>query len=161
MTNTFEFVAGLASFIILVFCLRPILFEPLKNVAKERAERVRASIAEADDILNKAQEQSEVWKSRNASLPGELEQIAAKAKEDAERILSSSSDKAAREASLVLETAGSQAESLRSKLKDELQADLADEVVEQAEAIVRGSIDDSVREDIVETFLAKMGAGHA
>ena len=41
MENSFEFAVGLVNFVLLLFLLKPILIDPLRNVAREREEKAR------------------------------------------------------------------------------------------------------------------------
>ena len=161
MTNSFDFFAGLLSFCILLCGLKFVLYDTLVQVAKDRAKFAQDRISEADDILCQAQKQSAEWNAKLKNLPVELEEIEAKAKLDAERIISEGREHSDEEAAAVLSSAKNEASSLRSKVQDELQSHMADKVTERAESIIRTSLDESVSQNIIENFLTKMRAEHA
>ena len=162
MTNTFEFFAGLTSFIIVVVILKIFLFGSMKNAVQERSSSYRSSLNEAEDMLQQAEKQAEIWLSKKNGLSKELDEIRQKAKSDSERLFNDAVNGAKNEAERIIKDASSEAENLREALRHTLQSDLVDRVADKAEKLIRQSVkDEDVKRNVVENMLTRMGAHNA
>lgn len=162
MENSFEFAVGLVNFVLLLFLLKPILIDPLRNVAREREEKARINMQKAEEILAQAKANLEKYQTLQANIAEETAKIAAKAEADCEVCRKETAEKCTREVQAVLDRAHGDAEASRAAAVAEIRHSLANETVKQAEAIIKKGLgEDDIRQNIIENFLAKVGAQNA
>ncbi|MCR4783312.1 MAG: hypothetical protein K6A35_02200 [bacterium] len=161
MTNYFEFVCGVLNIVLLAIVFKYVIFGSLRQAAQDKTMAVKARVNEAKDILQQAQEQAKFWKDKAQHLPEELEQIASKAQEDADRVLREGQERTDNEVSVMLASAKREAEILTARACNDVQTRIAQKVTERAEAIIRRSLDEQIEQNIIEDFLNKMGVDRA
>lgn len=165
MTNNFEFFAGLLCLAVLVFVLKRFLWGAVSQALKKRSDFCRKRIDEAEAIFNEAEKQSKEWTAKYNGLAEDVKNIAEKAEADSKRVLEESQVKAERESKSMVDGAKLEADALADKAKNELMDDLADRVADEADKLIRRSLDGDgeAQRNIVEELLNKIsiGAEHA
>jgi F-type H+-transporting ATPase subunit b len=65
LIDWFTIVAQIVNFLILVLLLRKFLYKPILNVMREREERIRSQLNEAEELRRHAEEQIEIYQEKN------------------------------------------------------------------------------------------------
>lgn len=161
MTNGFEFGVGLLNFCLLLVILKFIVIDPLKKVAVEREAKAKESIAKAESVLKDAQASLEKYRQLVDNLEQEKQSIAANAERDARAELEKSAAQAESEAKSTLSRAEGEVGAEQEQALAEIRGQIAVETVAKARGLLEGCLDESARQNMIENFLAQVGAKHA
>jgi F-type H+-transporting ATPase subunit b len=146
------------NFIVLFLLLRQVLFKPVVGMLDARAERVRASMEQAD-AAQRAAEQAEA--DRQALLREtrhEAEAIRARADEQAKRILADAESRAKERQQLIEQQAEATARQIEERVMAQVRVQLADMVVTAVERVTRGALDAGAQRGLLQQFLSTNGA---
>ncbi len=148
-----------ANFLVLFFLLQRFLFKPVVGMLESRAQRVRASMEQADQA-RRAAEQAEADRQRLlAETRREAEQIRARADEQAKRILADAEQRANERQQQIEQQAEASARQIEERVMAQVRAQLADLVVTAVERVTRGALDANSQRGLVQQFLTTSGAG--
>ncbi len=161
MTNGFEFTVGLVNFCLLLFLLKIFLVDPLKVVAREREEKAQHDIGEAAQMLDEANAHRQRYQGLKAGLEQEKARIAEAARSDAEQVRRRIAEAAEAGARDILSRARGEVDSDRQAALAGLRLRAAEATVARARALLEAGLDGPAQRDILENFMAKVGAGDA
>ncbi len=161
MTNPLEFAVGLLNFCLLLFLLKIFLVDPLKGVAREREEKARRDMEEAEAILVEARALLERYESLLAGLEEEAGEIALSATRDAEVVRETVEENARTAIRQVQERAALELSSERGAALAELRQKTAEATVRRAEDLLRQGLDAPAQRDILVNLLSKVGTSDA
>ncbi len=148
-----------ANFLVLFFLLQRFLFKPVVGMLESRAQRVRASMQQADQA-RRAAEQAEADRQRLlAETRREAEQIRARADQQAKRILADAEQRANERQQQIEQHAEASARQIEERVMAQVRAQLADLVVTAVERVTRGALDANSQRGLVQQFLTTSGAG--
>lgn len=161
MTNGFEFGVGLVNLVLLLFLLKVIVLDPLKNVAREREAKARSDMEAAERLLREATAHRERYQALLVGLEAEKQGIEETGLRDAERVAARVAEEAEREAAHTVSRAQGEARSERDAAVAGLRAQVAEATVTRARRLLEGGLDAPARQDILDNFLAKVGSADA
>lgn len=161
MTNTFDVVVGLINLCGLFFVVNAFVIQPLKQVAREREEQARRRLDDAESVHAEALSLRERYQKLLAGLQAEKQSLEASAAADAEKLRARVAAEAEAEAKHTVGRAQTEARLQREAAVAEIRAQVAEETVQRARALLEKSLDNPARQDILDNFLEKVGAGHA
>jgi len=161
VTNGFEFGVGLLNFCLLLFLLKVFLVDPLKVVAREREEKARRDMDEAEAILNEAKAHFLRYQSLVQGLDEERKQLELSAARDAEVARESVAESALSGARQILDRARLEVASERSTALAALRHRTAEATVRRAEDLLRNGLDGPAQRDILENLLSNVRSADA
>jgi F-type H+-transporting ATPase subunit b len=150
------------NFIVLLVLLRLVLYKPILGMLNDRAQRVRASMEQAEQARRAAEQAEADRQTLLAETRREAEQIRARADEQAKRIISEAGSRAQEEGSRILAQAKAQTDQERQLMLAEVRAQIADLVVTAVDRVTRGALDANSQRNLVQQFLstAEPGSGN-
>ncbi len=161
MTNGFEFGVGLVNFGLLLILLRIFLVDPLKVVAREREEKARRDMEEAEAILTEAKAHLQRYQSLVQGAAEERKQIEISARQDAQVARERVAESAQSGARQIFERAQLEVASERSTALADLRHRTAEATVSRAEDLLRTSLDAPAQRDILQNLLSKVRSADA
>jgi F-type H+-transporting ATPase subunit b len=145
------------NFIVLLVLLRIFLYRPVVAMLDARAQRVRESMAQADQARRAAEQAEADRQALLAETRREAEQIRARADEQAKRILADAESRAHERQQQIEEQAEASARQIEERVMAQVRAQLADLVVTAVDRVTRGAVDASAQRGLVQQFLATSG----
>jgi F-type H+-transporting ATPase subunit b len=146
-----------ANFLVLFLLLRLFLFKPVVGMLDARAQRVRDSMAQADQARRAAEQAEADRQALLAETRREAEQIRARADEQAKRILSDAEARAHERQQQIEQQAEASARLIEERVMAQVRAQLADLVVTGVDRVTRGAIDANAQRGLVQQFLTTSG----
>ncbi|MBV9595352.1 MAG: F0F1 ATP synthase subunit B [Chloroflexi bacterium] len=146
-----------ANFLVLLFLLRLFLFKPVMGMLDARAQRVRDSMAQADQARRAAEQAEADRQSLLAETRREAEQIRARADEQAKRILADAESRAHERQQQIEDQAEASARQIEERVMAQVRAQLADLVVTGVDRVTRGALDANAQRGLVQQFLTTSG----
>lgn len=149
--------AQIFNFVVLLIFLRLVVWKPLMRVIDKRKDQISASVIEAEENRQEAE-----------NLQAELKAELAKAREEAQSIIQRASTTAETEAKNILESAKNEANRIKEGALQDIQmerdkavAELRNEVASLsiliASKVVSEQITDDVQADLVDKFIEEAG----
>ncbi|MDQ4079080.1 MAG: F0F1 ATP synthase subunit B [Chloroflexota bacterium] len=150
--------AQIINFLVILWLLRLLVYEPILNILEERRERIRESLSAAETARAEAAERTQ-----------ENEAIIAQARREAQEIIRQAEESARRRADELVARASEEAEARRERVLEEAEyerqqamAELRAEVAQLSLAIARKTIgaslvDETAHRRIVDEVLAEVG----
>ena len=149
------------NFIVLLVLLRLVLYKPVVGMLDARAQRVRDSMAQADQARRAAEQAESDRQALLAETRREAEEIRARAEEQSKRIIGEAAGRAKEEADRILAQAAARAEQERQQVMTEVRAELADLIVTAVDRVTRNALDTNAQRTLVQQFLTTdSGAGN-
>jgi len=145
------------NFIVLLILLRIFLYKPVVAMLDARAQRVRDSMAQADQARRAAEQAEADRQSLLAETRREAEQIRARADEQAKRILADAESRAHERQQQIEEQAEASARLIEERVMTQVRTQLADLVVTAVDRVTRGAIDANAQRGLVQQFLTASG----
>lgn len=146
-------VTHIVNFALLLFLLQRFLYRPILNILKERRERIREGLAEAERVKAEAEEQRKQYEEELAQQRQESQrriQQAMQASEEAkEEILA----EARKEAEQIKQRAREEIEYERRQALEQLRSQVADLSLLAAKRVLDGAIDESVQRELIQNFI--------
>ena len=147
----------IVNFFILLFFLNIFLFKPLKQAIKDREDKVRNTLDEAESINAEAEKLKEQYGQKLSQAKKEAQDIIQSAQDSAEKTNNEIIDDAKKEARYTTEKAVRDVEAMRAKEMDKVRAEAGNIAVNMAEKLLRESLDDKYQAALVQSFLDKTG----
>ena len=140
----------MVNFGILFLILSRFLFRPVKKLMKEREERVRESLTQAEKLEKKSKELEEKLKKDMASQRKELEEMHAKSLALQEKIRKEMKIKAEEEVKKMMEDARALAEEEKRSLVESLEGEIKTIAVALASKVLEKEIDEKKQKELLE-----------
>lgn len=148
-----EIVWGALSFLVLLFLMVKWGFPAVKKGMDARAERIRASLAEAEKTREEASSILDEYKSQLADAKGQAARIIESARQDADKVRQDLRHQAEQEVADLRQRALADINAHVERVKAGLQADVARLSIELAEKVVERSLDKDTNMRLIETFI--------
>jgi len=144
----------LLNFLILLFILSRFVFPKVIGMLDERAERIRESMARAEETKREATEMEEQRRGVLDEARREAAAIVERSRQSAVGYGEQLKREAEEAAQTIRSRAEADAEAIRSQAVTDVRREVADLAIQAAERVVRGSLDGSRQRQLVEEFLA-------
>ncbi|MCL5036683.1 MAG: F0F1 ATP synthase subunit B [Chloroflexi bacterium] len=149
------------NFCILLGVLKFVLYDPLKKAIKERQDKVRDQLDEADSLNARAKMLKEEYEGKLADARREAAQQYQKIVKEAERIKQDRLTALEEELSGLKEKARQDIENEKSKVTEGLRSAAGNLAVDLAGKLLREGIPADVQEKLVKNFADKVGTWNA
>ena len=153
-----ELIWGALSFIILFVLLAKVGYPAVKKGMDARAERIRASIAEADKAKDDAHRILDEYRAQLADAKGEAARIIEEARQAADKIRQDLHKKAETEVAEIKQRAQDDIAAQASRTMADLQARVALLAVELAEKVVEKNLDADTNRQLIERYIQQVGS---
>ena len=145
------------NFLVLFLLLRQFLFRPVVGMLDARAQRVRASMEQAEQARRAAEQAEADRQALLAETRREAERIRSLADEQAKRILADADARAQQRQQQIEEQAEATARQIEERVMAQVRVQLADLVVTAVERVTRGALDANAQRGLVQQFLSTNG----
>ncbi len=148
-------IAQLVNFIILLTVLRLVAWGPLVKMLDERRERIRESLAAAEEMKAKAAESDRQMQEQIEAARREGQALVAQAQEIGNRIQAEARAQAHADAEATLARARNEIQLERDNAIAELRKEFADLTIAAAEKVINTSLDRSAHRRLIDEALAE------
>ncbi len=155
--NLKSFLFQLVTFVIVLLVLRRWVLPPLLATMEKRRETLERSLEQAkqtEEALTRAEAKAEEI---IAQARTHADEALAEARKSAEGVIVNAEAAAAERGELIIKDAEARLEQERTKLRQELKAELADLVADATEAIIRQKLDEPNDRKLIEQALKEIG----
>ena len=142
------------NFLILLFVIQRFLYKPVVRMLDERSNRIRESLAHAEQVQAETARLEAESKSILDEARRDGQQILAQANRTAEQIMAEARRQAQSEGERLIERARDEIGRERDQAFQELREQVADLAVSAAGRVVQRSLDDTAHRELVRQFLA-------
>jgi F-type H+-transporting ATPase subunit b len=153
-----ELVWGSLSFIVLFVLLAKVGYPAVKKGMDARAERIRASLDEAEKAKAEAQTILQEYRSQLADAKGEAARIIEEARQSADKMRQDLHKKAETEVAEIKQRAQDDIAAQASRTMADLQARVALLAVELAEKVVEKNLDPDTNRELIEHYIQRVGS---
>jgi len=148
-----EIVWGAISFLVLLFFMVKKGFPAVKKGMDARAEKIRASLAEADKAKDEADTILEEYRRKLADASTEAARIIEAARQDADRVRQELRKQAETEVAEIRERATADINAHVERVKANLRTEVARLTIELAEKVVERNLDRATNMALIESFI--------
>lgn len=142
---------------VLFLCMSYFLFEPARKMLNGRKDKIRTELETAKKDMDEAQRLREEYEGRLKEIDREAESILGEARRKAlhneEQIVARAKEEAAR----ILERARTEAELEKRKVSDEVKKEIISVASVMAGKVVSASIDTAIQDRLIEETLKEIG----
>lgn len=153
-----EVFTGSAAFFIVVGLIWWKAGPAIKSAMNKRTDRIEAELAEAADARKGAEAERDQIKSALADREREVARINADAEATAAKVESDLVAKGEAEAKAIRLRGGTDVDVARRQTRADVQAELARLSLGAAEAVIGESLDDATQADLIDQYIAQLGA---
>lgn len=153
-----KFIAKVVNFSIFFGFLYYVLRKPVGSFFSERLRTIQDNLKLAEKSREEAKQQLDEIQAKMADLDTEIAQIEANAKAEAEKEKIRIREDAQKEAVRIVENAKAEVASMKERAIGELKAYVSQIALDEAEAIIRDTINDADRKRIFKGFSEKLEA---
>lgn len=151
-----EVIWGTIAFLIILFALYKFAWEPVKDAARSRRERIAAEIDEAAQARADAENQLATVRSQLSGADTERANMVTEAKRTAQAMDRDAEARIEQEADEARERARRDMAASRDQATVDLQAMVSDLTLGATELVVRDNLDDATQTDLVEKYIAQL-----
>ena len=155
--NLPSLIAYLVNFVILLGILTLFAYKPLLRLLDQRAERIRESLAAADQARQEATSSREAIEEQLNEARREGQRLLDQAREAAERFRGEEMDRARSEAESFVERARSDIQRERDAAIQEVRTNFGDLAITAAERVIRRSLDRQAHQELIDQVLEEGG----
>jgi len=148
-------IAQLVNFTILLVVLRLVAWGPLVKMLDERRERIRESLAAAEEMKSKAAESDRQLHDQIESARREGQALVAQAQEISARIQADARTQAQADAEVTLARARNEIQLERDSAIADLRKEFADLTIAAAEKVINQSLDRNAHRRLIDEALAE------
>ena len=153
--NLRDFILHTINFVILIFILWKILYNPVVGMLDERQRRIRESMDRAEEVRLAAERADQEREAQLADTRRQIQEMLTQATQMAERIQSEARAEARQQADQIVARAQQEAQAERAQTMAELRREVAGLAVAAAERVISRNLDDQSQRRLVEEFLAE------
>ena len=128
------------------------------DIKAEIEARVQAQLDEASTAKSEAEAAAASIREAKGDIGAERERLLAEADAQAERLLTDGRARLEQEVADLRTKAASEADALRGRVQSEVQAEVAAVAAQATETLVADSLDDELRQALVEQYISTVGA---
>jgi F-type H+-transporting ATPase subunit b len=147
-------IAQIVNFTILLVVLRLVAWGPLMQMLDNRSERIRESLASAEEMRTKAAESDRQVHDQIEAARREGQTLVAQAQEIATRIQAEARTQAQEDAEAMLARARNEIQLERDRAIADLRKEFADTTIAAAEKVINSSLDRSQHRRLIDEALA-------
>ena len=156
--NVPSLIAYVVNFVILMGILFLFAYKPLLRVMDQRADRIRESLAAADQARQEATSAREAIDEQINEARREGQRLLDQARDASERFRTEEMDRARGEAEAFIERAHTDIQRERDAAIQEVRADFGDLAITAAERIIRRSLDRQAHPELISQVLEEGGS---
>ncbi len=151
----------LVNFGLTVALLWVLLYKPIMRVLRERQERVKHSMADADAARESAVKAQQEYERRISEGQRKAQEIIAQATQQGEQVRAEIKGEALREAEDIRQKAREEAEQEKARILAEVQSQIASLSIMATERVLGQAVavDTGVQRQLIDQFLAELGNG--
>jgi F-type H+-transporting ATPase subunit b len=153
-----ELVWGSLSFIVLFIILAKVGYPAIKKGMDARAERIRASLADAEKAKDEAQSILEEYRRQLADARSEASRIIDEARQAADKVRQDLTKKAEADAAEIKRRAQEDITAQANRTMADLQARVALLAVELAEKVVEKNLDPDTNRQLIDRYIQQVGS---
>lgn len=154
-------VAQIIAFLILLYILARLLYNPLNGALETRAQRIRTELGAAEEAARAAQEAEQRTQAQLEQARAQAQEILRQANANAETIRTQIVDEARTEAQRVIDRGQAEIERQRQAAIEDLRRTVGDLAIMAATQVVQKSLDSSENRRLVEDAIAQSAAFRA
>jgi F-type H+-transporting ATPase subunit b len=147
-------IGQIVNFTILLVLLRLVAYGPLMKMLDERRERIRDSLASAEEMKTKAAESDRQVHEQIETARREGQALVAQAQEIAQRIQAEAREQAQADAESILTRARTEIQLERDSAIADLRREFADTTISAAEKVIKSSLDRQQHRRLIDEALA-------
>ncbi len=151
--NLPSLIAYLVNFVILLGILSLFAYKPLIRLMDQRAERIRESLAAADQARQEASSSREAIEEQLNEARREGQRLLDQAREAAERFRGEEMERARNEAEAFVERARSDIQRERDAAITEVRNNFGDLAITAAERVIKRSLDRQAHQELIDQVL--------
>lgn len=153
-----EILWGTLSFLVVAFLLWKFGWPQAKQMMENRTARIQSQLDEASAAKAAAEEAAGSIRAAKGDIEAERGRMLADADAQAARLLADGRSRLEQEVADLLAKADSEVESVQGRLQNEVQGEVAELAGRATEQLVNQSLDDELQQQLVEDFIARVGA---
>jgi len=153
-----EILWGTLSFLVVAFLLWKYGWPQAKQMMANRTARIQGQLDEAASAKASADEAAASIRAAKGDIEAERQRMLADADEQAARLLSDGRARLEQEVADLQSKATTELESVQGRLQSEVQAEVADVAARATDTLVAGALDDELQQQLVEDYIARVGA---
>jgi F-type H+-transporting ATPase subunit b len=153
-----EILWGTLSFLVVAFLLWKFGWPQAKKMMQGRTARIQAQLDEAAEAKSTADEAATSIRAAKGDIDAERQRLLAEADAQAARLVTDGRVRLEQEVTELQAKADSEIESVQGRLQSEVQAEVAELAARATEEVVTQSLDDELQQQLVEDFIARVGA---
>ena len=143
----------IVTFLTLVFLLKMFAWGPLLSSIEDREARMKADLDGAKAARDQAEKIKNELEARMSDVQAKSRELLAQAAKESEALRASLKAGAESDAQKIRDKTMADLEEEKAKLSRQLRQEVAGLSVMMAEKLMRGSVNDAVQKNVVETFL--------
>lgn len=152
------FVIQLITFLLALYVLQKYAFKPIVKVLNERRELIESGVKLGEDM----QKEKSAFEAKMDKLltdaRAEADSILAAAKESGQQVVREAEDKAKQKAAMVIEEAERRIEQERTRMRKQLEGEVASLVAEATEVVVGEKVDSKKDAEIIDRAIHERSA---
>ena len=156
--NLPSLIAYLLNFLILLGILYLLAYKPIIRLLDQRAERIRESLAAADQARQEATSAREAIEEQINEARREGQRLLDQAREASDRFRSEEMDRARGEAEAFIERAHTDIQRERDAAIQEVRANFGELAITAAERVIRRSLDRQTHQELISQVLEEGGS---
>ena len=155
--NIWHILMAMGNLLILVLILKKFLFKPVQNIIKQREEEVKEVYSRADEALEAANAEKELYLKKLDDAKAEADSMIKTASERAKAESAEIISDAKAEAERRRRNADEDIELARKKAAEEMRDSISEMVISLAEQVVEKEIDPNVHASLIDDAIESLG----
>lgn len=155
--NVWHILMAIGNLLILTLILKKFLFKPVQNIIKKREEEIGKAYSDADEALEAAKAEKELYKQKLDGAKDEADSLIktanARAKAESAEIISGAKAEAERRR----KNADEDIELAKKKAADEMRDSISEMVIDLAEKVVEKEIDPKAHASLIDQAIDSLG----
>lgn len=156
-----EVVIGSLASLIIFALLWKFAWPPISKAMKDRTARIQGELDGSASAKAAAEQEAAEIRSALGDIDAERQRLMAEAQAQADALLADGRARLEQEIADLEARADADIAMAATRGADDLQADIARFAGQSLEQVVTGSLDDAAQHDLIENFIARVGAGGA
>ena len=155
--NVWQILVALINLVILFLILKKFLFKPVQKVLKQREDELNGQYDKANETLLAAEDAKEKYQTRLNGAKLEAEDIIKTATDNAAKRSKVILEGAAEEADAIVSRAKTQAELEKKRAQNDIKNEIADVSTLIAEKLLSREINDDDQKRLIDSFINELG----
>jgi F-type H+-transporting ATPase subunit b len=153
-----EIIWGGLAFLVLFVVLWKVGLPPIRNMMKQREDRIRADLERAEQAKLEAEETLSDYRRQLADARNEAGRIIEEARQSADQVARDLRARADADAAQIRERAGQDVALATERAQADLQSRVAELTIELAEKVVERNLDRDTQQALIESYIDQVGA---